>query len=1261
MRTYPITGCGNRSTAPSVVTPALIWDRICQSSLTVFLFTLALISNITNTSAQCSLNCIQNVQVAIDQSGQALVTPNVVLAQYPIPGCNPNLILQIKDQSGQSFPTNLSCADLGKTFTVKVIDGSNGNFCNSSLTLVDQLKPQVNSFNLTVMCSDPTSPDLIGFPPATDNCTILGLSNFSFSDKLVDMDCKTMINGQNITAQILRTWVVTDKAGNSTSEVQTVSLRRAKLSDVVFPPDRDGTQAPKLDCQADPNNLKLTGVPTVKGNPIVNGANCELVVQRSDQAFNTCVNGSYSILRTWTIIDYCVDSFNVHVQVIRREDNKAPVMVAPSDITVGTLSNICSAIISLPGTTATDNCSNFNIKPNWQFGQGYGPFYNVPVGSHLVTYTATDDCGNTSTVGMKVTVIDDDLPVAVCKKDLTLTLDDDGLITTVASLFDDGSFDNCILQSIQVSRTGQALGSKLDFNCNDIGISPIQVLLRATDSANQTNSCNVSVTIIDPVPPTMVCPADVTISCTKNALDLTLTGQAAAFDNCQVAAVTFTDVKTLNSCNQGFISRKWKAIDKYNNFVECTQKITLRDESPLEITFPVDYSTNQCGANISAVITGQPSFKNNDCEQLDINFVDQYFNTAPPACFKIIRKWTVRDWCTFNPNIPGSGIWEKNQIIEVNDLVSPVLKVPSDITVGTTSPTSCTAQVTLSAATATDCNPNVSIVNNSGFAAFKNATASGTYPVGVHNISFTAYDGCGNASTASMKLTVVDTEPPIPACVSGLAIPLNSIGIANISVQMIEVGTIDNCTPKSSITYSLSQSQFNCTQLGNQTVMLTATDLSGNSNFCVTNINIQDNINYCASVVRIAGTVRTPLGEDMKEVEVLLNNNKSVVTGLDGKFEFTDLPKGANFWLNAKKENDILVGVSTLDVILITKHILGQKALDSPYKLIAADVNNNGAITAGDLVSLRKAILKLDAKFPNNTSWRFMDASHTYSDPKNPFKPNLPTTIAYDILNWDQMSTNFIGVKIGDVNLSVNPNNASASNEVRGNNTVSLWAEDRILHAGYEYEIPIFANDLDGIDGMQFTFTFESNMIEFQGLKGGEVMGMDETCINIDGASVGQVPFSWAQPFRANDNLEKPVFTLKLKPIQDVELSNVLNITSDLLEAQAYSTDEEIQKVDLRFRELNEGLYELHQNQPNPFRIQTNIPFSLKAPGEVKISIYNSMGIQVYTQKENYSQGYHTLNITNTDLNNQAGIYYYQLETDGKRKLTKKLVLLSED
>ena len=49
---------------------------------------------------------------------------------------------------------------------------------------------------------------------------------------------------------------------------------------------------------------------------------------------------------------------------------------------------------------------------------------------------------------------------------------------------------------------------------------------------------------------------------------------------------------------------------------------------------------------------------------------------------------------------------------------------------------------------------------------------------------------------------------------------------------------------------------------------------------------------------------------------------------------------------------DYLNGISTLDLVLIQRHILGQQLLDSPYKMIAADVNNDDKITAVDLVVL---------------------------------------------------------------------------------------------------------------------------------------------------------------------------------------------------------------------------------------------------------------------------------------------------------------------
>ncbi|MBK9583675.1 MAG: hypothetical protein IPO48_17815 [Saprospiraceae bacterium] len=64
-------------------------------------------------------------------------------------------------------------------------------------------------------------------------------------------------------------------------------------------------------------------------------------------------------------------------------------------------------------------------------------------------------------------------------------------------------------------------------------------------------------------------------------------------------------------------------------------------------------------------------------------------------------------------------------------------------------------------------------------------------------------------------------------------------------------------------------------------------------------------------------------------------------------------------------------GVSTLDLVMIQRHILGLQALDSNYKLIAADANNDGKVTASDLTDLRKLILGVTTALPNNTSWKF--------------------------------------------------------------------------------------------------------------------------------------------------------------------------------------------------------------------------------------------------------------------------------------------------
>lgn len=1260
MKNYPFYLDGIKHTVLDAVLMFQNWNGKIKNTFPLKAILLIIFGfGIMQLQAQCNLNCIQNIQIALDESGTATVTPNTVLQQYPIPGCSNNILIEIKDAQGNPYSNTLTCNEVGKTLTVKVKDLTNGNYCNTQITVIDQLAPQINVFTLNIFCSDPKTPDLLGYPLATDNCSSIPSSKLSYTDNYIDLPCNTIVNGVRMTGKIIRTWSTADNSGNTTSAIQFINLKTAKLSDIVFPPDRDGVQAAKLDCTDDPNDLKKTGEPSINGFPVTNGGSCDMVVFKDDQVYNTCVSGSYSVLRTWTVIDYCVDSFTVHTQVIKREDNQGPLLITPADITVGTQTNSCSATVNLPYTTASDNCSAFNIIPTWKFGQGYGPFNNVPAGTHIVTYTAIDACGNKSTATMKVTVEDDDVPVAVCKKDLAITLNANGVITASASLFDDGSFDNCAIESIQVSKNNDPFGNSLTFTCNDIGL-PINVKLRVFDTANHSNVCNVSVSITDPIAPVIICPADITLSCTKNANDLSLTGSATATDNCSVAAITYTDIKSLNSCNQGNIVRKWKVIDKYNNSSECIQKIVLADLTPLSITFPADYSTNVCGANVTPDKTGSPTFTNNDCEQLDVSYTDQFFNTAPPACYKIVRKWLIRDWCSYDPNTPGKGEWTKNQVIQVNDIEAPVLVVPADMTVGSTSATSCIADVVIPVAFATDCNPNVAIVNTSSYSTLKNENASGKYPVGVHTINYTAYDGCGNSTSGSFKLTVKDTEPPVPACINGLSIPLNTDGLATITLGMIEVGTIDNCTPKSSIKFDLFPNTFNCTKLGNNTVTLTAIDEAGNSSFCTTTVNIQDNIGFCSQVVRIAGNVKSIIGENMKDVEILLNGESARLTDTLGKYEYKDLAKSEDYWVEASKKEHILKGVSTLDLVAISKHILGVKVLDSPYKIIAADVNNSGKVTTADIVALRKALLQIDDKFPNNTSWRFVDANHVFTNPANPFLQALPVKVIFDNLQSNKPNVDWVGIKVGDVNCSVNPNAATGGSEVRNlTGNVELIADDVDLTQGFEYHIPVTSENFKEIDGFQYTLEFDPNKVDLVTVLPGTLKSMDINAIGKANAN-GKVPVSWYESLPQTNNPDDVLFELVVKARRNAKLSEVLNLGSSLLEAEAYDKDDEYKDINLKYRTKANYSFNLEQNIPNPFEFQTTIPFELAEASEVTVQVFDVLGNLIHTYNDLYPQGKSTIIVTAQDLNNISGIYYYQLQVKGKRKLTHKMVLMHE-
>ena len=85
--------------------------------------------------------------------------------------------------------------------------------------------------------------------------------------------------------------------------------------------------------------------------------------------------------------------------------------------------------------------------------------------------------------------------------------------------------------------------------------------------------------------------------------------------------------------------------------------------------------------------------------------------------------------------------------------------------------------------------------------------------------------------------------------------------------------------------------------------------------------------------------------------------------------------------------------------------------MNSPYKIIAADANKSGNVTALDLIEIRKLILGINTRFPNNTSWRFVDQNYSFPDPFNPFNSPFPEEVWIDSVSHEVNTVNFVGCK----------------------------------------------------------------------------------------------------------------------------------------------------------------------------------------------------------------------------------------------------------
>ncbi len=118
---------------------------------------------------------------------------------------------------------------------------------------------------------------------------------------------------------------------------------------------------------------------------------------------------------------------------------------------------------------------------------------------------------------------------------------------------------------------------------------------------------------------------------------------------------------------------------------------------------------------------------------------------------------------------------------------------------------------------------------------------------GTTTVTWTAVDGSGNSSTCSFTVNVADNQDPVAIC-QNLTVQLDATGNVSITPAQIDNGSSDNCGIQSLL---LDNTNFDCEDLEENTVILTVTDLSGNTKTCEATVTVEDNIDPVAACTPI--------------------------------------------------------------------------------------------------------------------------------------------------------------------------------------------------------------------------------------------------------------------------------------------------------------------------------------------------------------------------------------------------------------------------
>jgi hypothetical protein len=1134
----------------------------------------------------------QDATVELDADGSASVDADDLDGGSS--GGAGDLTFTVDGQSSVSF----DCDDVGAVvLTLTVTDDLDfSETCTATVTVEDNTNPTVTcEAEVNQSVANPGDTDVfVSIDPATaeDNCGVASLEN-DFNSGGADASDVYPVGTTVVT------FTAVDDNGNQSSCQTTVTVE-ADLSIITA-------------CQDASVSLDADGNASLDAEDLDDGS------FGGDGNLSFSVDGSASL-------DFDCDDVGTSTVVLTVSDGSGNSATCESEITVSDdtaptvscqslvnqiVDNIgdTEVFVDIPEAEADDNCGIASLENNFNSG-GADASDIYLVGTTVVTFTATDVNGNTATCQTTVIVAADDSIIPVCA-DVTAELDADGNAEVDAEDLDGGSFGGDGDLSFSVDGS-----SSVSFDCGDVGANT--VVLTVTDDADNSETCEATVTVTDNVPPVVSCDATAEQMVanpgdTEVFVELSL---ATATDNCGVASIE-NDVNSGGAdasdvYSVGTHTITYTATDVNGNTADCETELTvLADESLVAVC-------TDGAATVDA--SGTASL---DAADLD----GGSFGGDGNLSFTVNGESTVVFDC--------DDLGENNLTVVVSD--------------GSGNSETCEATVTvdLDGVTEVSCNSGVEVSLDSdgnGSVVLADLIASAEATCGIASMEASHLDfDCDDVGTASVEVTITNIHGDEATCTATVEVEDNNDPVAEcldltfpiadenmtffVNAQSIDGGSSATCGDLS-FSFDGDTPGFTCDDDGTtHTVTLVVTNDAGLTATCESEITV-----LCVEgLIEISGYVEREFGDPVGGVEMswLGTPGGISLSQGDGLYQIFVDPN-SNAVVTPQKDGNPTQYLSTIDLITLQRHILQIDPFTSPYRIIAGDATFDDVVSTFDLVVLQSLIIGIIDDL-NGPIWRFIPASYTFDNPTNPFGEDFPEVKGYQGVVNAQTGEDWVAIKTGDV--------AWTSGTRLANQSVQFNVHAVEDNAGEQYLVFTSANDTE-LKGYQMALSFDRNISVAEFIPSAELLGMSDLNFHMED-DFARTNYYNGEGIAVSAGME--LFRLRVNSSSEINnpLSVVEIYNQDRMRAEAYPTNSEMSGITLGTSVEIDDIWSVFKLSPVPAITDLMLELNTSDDMTVEFEIYNSNGQLMRSFDQNLYNGMNSVNLDIRDF--AAGSYFIRI------------------